>query len=117
MIKRVIYITLINQKNIQTEIHNQFEVFKNDLIHDLDETSFADIYAQTIVYGLFTARLHDPTLATFDRDEAARLLPNSNPFLNKFFQSLRDDLDPRIEWIVDDLIEVFLSCDVKKLLD
>ena len=117
MIKRVIYITLINQKNIQTEIHNQFEVFKNDLIHDLDETSFADIYAQTIVYGLFTARLHDPTLATFDRDEAARLLPNSNPFLKKFFQSLRDDLDPRIEWIVDDLIEVFLSCDVKKLLD
>lgn len=117
MIKRVIYMTLIKKQEQKTEIHNQFEVFKKDLIHDLDETSFADIYAQTIVYWLFTARLHDPTLPTFDRDEAARLLPNSNPFLKKFFQSLRDDLDPRIEWIVDDLIEVFLSCDVKKLLD
>jgi len=117
MIKRVIYMTLINQKDVQTEIHNQFEVFKKDLINDLDETSFADIYAQTIVYGLFTARLHDPTLTTFDRDEAARLLPNSNPFLKKFFQSLRDELDPRIEWIVDDLIEVFLASDVKKLLE
>lgn len=117
MIKRVIYLTLLNQKEIQTEIHNQFEVFKKILVHDLDETSFADIYAQTITYGLFTARLHDPTLPTFDRDEAASLLPKSNPFLKKFFQSLRDDLDPRIEWIVDDLIEVFLACDVKKLLD
>lgn len=117
MIKRVIYMTLINNKREETEIHNQFKVFKKILVHDLDETSFANIYAQTITYWLFTARLHDPTLPTFDRDEAANLLPKSNPFLKKFFQSLRDDLDPRIEWIVDDLVEVFLACDVKKLLE
>jgi hypothetical protein len=108
---------LINNKDIRTEIHNQFDVFKKILVSDLNEESFADIYAQTITYGLFTARLHDPTLPTFDRDEAAQLLPKSNPFLKKFFQSLRDDLDPRIEWIVDDLVEIFLACDVKKLLD
>jgi len=117
MIKRVIYMALVNNKDTQTEIHNQFEIFKKILVHDLDETSFADIYAQTITYGLFTARLHDPTLPTFDRDEAAKLLPKSNPFLKKFFQSLRDDLDSRIIWIVDDLVEIFLACDVKKLLD
>ena len=117
MIKRTIYMALVKGKDENSEIHNQFKVFKSVLVHDLDETGFADIYAQTITYGLFTARLHDPTLETFDRDEAARLLPKSNPFLKKFFQSLRDDLDPRIEWIVDDLIEVFLACDVKKLLD
>lgn len=116
MIKRVIYMTLKNNQDVQTEVHNQYKVFRDVLVHDLDETSFADIYAQTIVYGLFTARLHDPTLPTFDRDEAAKLLPKSNPFLKKFFQSLRDDLDPRIEWIVDDLVEIFLASDVKKLL-
>jgi len=117
MIKRVIYMALMNNKDVKTEIHNQFDVFKNILVHDLNEESFADIYAQTITYWLFTARLHDPTLENFDRDEAARLLPKSNPFLKRFFQSLRDDLDERIEWIVDDLIEIFLACDVKKLLD
>lgn len=117
MIKRVIYLALIKEKDENTEIYNQFETFKKILVHDLDETSFADIYAQTITYWLFTARLHDPTLPTFDRDEAAQLLPKSNPFLKKFFQSLRDDIDSRIEWIVDDLIEVFLACDVKKILD
>ncbi len=117
MIKRAIYLWLLNNKERKTEIHNQFEIFKKTLVHDLDEEGFADIYAQTITYGLFTARLHDPTLETFDRDEAARLLPKSNPFLKRFFQSLRDDLDKWIEWIVDDLIEIFLACDVKKLLD
>ena len=119
MIKRAIYLWLKNSenKNKKIELHNQFEIFKKTLVHDLDEESFADIYAQTITYWLFTARLHDPTLETFDRDEAARLLPKSNPFLKRFFQSLRDDLDEWIEWIVDDLIEIFLACDVKKLLD
>jgi hypothetical protein len=42
--------TLINNKDVQTEIHNQFEIFKKILVHDLDETGFADIYAQTITY-------------------------------------------------------------------
>jgi hypothetical protein len=50
MIKRVIYMTLINNKREETEIHNQFKVFKKILVHDLDETSFANIYAQTITY-------------------------------------------------------------------
>jgi hypothetical protein len=41
---------LINNKNEATEIHNQFDVFKKILVSDLDEESFADIYAQTITY-------------------------------------------------------------------
>jgi hypothetical protein len=60
--------------------------FKSILIHDINNTSFADIYAQTIAYGLFAARYHDPTLATFSRQEAATLIPQSNPFLRKLFQ-------------------------------
>ncbi len=44
--------------------------FKEILIHDIDPKSFADIYAQTVAYGLFAARLHDTTLDTFSRQEA-----------------------------------------------
>ncbi len=115
MIKSVIF-EILQDEDIKSDIHDQYEIFKRILIPDLKEKGFADMYAQTVVYGLFTARLHDPTLLTFDRDEAARLLPKSNPFLKKFFQSLRDDLDQRVEWIVDDLVEVFLATDVKKIL-
>lgn len=107
---------LKDSENCTSELRGQYETFRKVLMHDMKAEDFADVYAQTITYGLFAARLHDPTLTTFDRDEAARLLPKSNPFLRKFFQTLRDDIDPRIEWIVDDLIEVFKACDVKKLL-
>lgn len=61
-------------------LKDQMEAFKDILIHDITAEGFADIYAQTITYGMFAARLHDPTLPTFSRQEAAELIPKSNPF-------------------------------------
>lgn len=61
------------------------KAFKDILIHDIIIKEFADIYAQTIAYGMFAARLHDPTLENFARQEAAELIPKSNPFLRKLF--------------------------------
>ena len=43
-------------------LHNQYESFKQILIHDITPKTFADIYAQTIAYGMFAARLNDPSL-------------------------------------------------------
>jgi hypothetical protein len=63
--------------------------FKEILIHDITPKGFADVYAQTIAYGMFAARLHDPTLPTFSRQEAAELIPKSNPFLRKLFAHCR----------------------------
>jgi predicted helicase len=96
---------------------DQMKAFKEILIHDITPKSFADVYAQTIAYGLFAARLHDPTLPTFSRAEAAELIPKSNPFLRKLFGYIAGpDIDDRIKWIVDSLIEVFLACNVEELL-
>jgi len=44
-----------------TSIQGQYATFKQILIHDLTPKAFADIYAQTLAYGMFAARLHDPT--------------------------------------------------------
>lgn len=52
------------------------EAFKDILIHDITPKEFADVYAQTIVYGMFAARLHDTTPDTFSRHEAATLIEN-----------------------------------------
>ncbi|MDX9960412.1 MAG: type ISP restriction/modification enzyme [Aliarcobacter sp.] len=101
-----------------TELFSQYEVFKKMLIHDMTPKDFADMYAQTITYGMFTARFHDTTLETFTRQEAAELVPHSNPFLRKLFHQLAGyDLDTRISWIVDSLVKIFISTDVKKLLE
>ena len=95
----------------------QLDAFKKHLIHDIEAATFADIYAQTVAYGMFAARLHDPTPATFTRTEAAELIPASNPFLRKFFQHIAGyDLDERICWSVDDLADLFRAADVGELM-
>ncbi len=98
-------------------LKDQLNAFKQILIHDITPKGFADVYAQTIAYGMFAARLHDPTLPTFSRQEAAELIPKSNPFLRKLFGYIAGpDIDDRIKWIVDSLIEIFLACNVEEIL-
>lgn len=105
----------VNQEN--TTLKEQMMAFKDILIHDITPKGFADVYAQTISYGLFAARLHDPTLNTFSRQEAAELIPKSNPFLRKLFGYIAGaDIDDRIKWIVDNLAEIFLACNVEDIL-
>ncbi|NJK51764.1 MAG: N-6 DNA methylase [Leptolyngbyaceae cyanobacterium SU_3_3] len=65
--------------------------------------SFADIYAQTIAYGLFTARVFSYTIderrrrdeadparkeTDFNREDAWELLPETNPFLRRLFRDV-----------------------------
>lgn len=105
----------LTEKN--TELVQQRTAFKDMLIHDIDNQLFADLYSQTIAYGLFVARYHDPTLPTFDRMEAANLIPKSNPFLRKLFQHIAGfDLDIRLKWIVEELVQIFLASDVKDIM-
>lgn len=94
-----------------------FEGFKQILIHDITPKGFADVYAQTIAYGMFAARLYDSTLKTFSRQEAAELIPKSNPFLRRLFGYIAGpDIDDRIKWIVDSLADIFLHCNVQEIL-
>lgn len=100
-----------------TDLQEQMAAFKSILIHDINNTSFADIYAQTIAYGLFAARYHDPSLETFSRLEAASLIPQSNPFLRKLFQYIAGfELDNRLIWLVDELVLIFLATDVASVM-
>lgn len=100
-----------------SEVYNEYETFKKILIHDLTIPQFSDIYAQTISYGLFTARYYDPTLETFSRQEASNLLPKSNPFLRKLFQTIAGyDLDERLKWVVENLVDLLLQTDTKTLM-
>lgn len=98
-------------------LRGQYQAFKDVLIQELKPSDFADIYAQTIAYGMFAARLHDETPENFSREEAAKLIPKTNPFLRQIFNNLAgNDLDERIAWVVDDLVTVFLASDLKKIM-
>lgn len=100
-----------------SSLKDQMAAFKNILIHDIMPEEFADIYAQTIAYGMFAARLHDSSMDSFTRQEAAELIPKSNPFLKKLFGYIAGvEIDDRIIWIVDALAEVFRAADVASIL-
>jgi len=99
------------------ELLKIYEMMKKLLVHDLSEEKFADMYAQTLVYGLFVARYGDSTPDTFSRAEARDLVPASNPFLRHFFDHIvGPNFDVRLGYIVDELCEVFAVSNVQEIV-
>lgn len=110
------FLSLDSDKN--SEITKIYNTIKKLLVHDLEIASFADMYAQTLVYGLFVARYFDETPNNFSRREARELVPKSNPFLRHFFDHITGaDFDKRLEYIVDELCSVFTHADIPKLME
>ncbi|HEY9772160.1 MAG TPA: type ISP restriction/modification enzyme [Coleofasciculaceae cyanobacterium] len=101
-------------------LHQLLTSFQKELLPNLKvsstdekEYSFADIYAQTVAYGLFTARVFsyerhkDDFISTgFNRQTAWDLLPETNPFLRRLFQDIseRSPLE-----LGDELIEAIVE--------
>ncbi len=109
---------------LQTESTDKDELIrmrkfiKDHLIENFTDEDFADMYAQTLVYGLFAARYNDETLESFSRQEARDLVPATNPFLRSFFDHISGTTFPRrLELIVNELCEVFSHADVKMLME
>ncbi len=99
------------------ELIQLYETIKKLLVHDLTPDAFSDMYAQTLVYGLFVARYDDKSPENFSRQEARDLVPNSNPFLRHFFDHIvGPNFDKRLEYIVNELCEVFTHANVQELM-
>lgn len=108
---------LSNRSERNAELVRVYETIKKLLVHDLSEEAFADMYAQTLVYGLFVARFYDESPTSFSRQEARDLIPKSNPLLRHFFDHIvGPNFDKRLEYIVNELCEVFSHADVEKLM-
>ena len=109
-----------NQIAQSKKLEEVMAAVKKILIRDITPEKFADVYAQTIAYGMFAARLHDQTKGAggdFSRDRAAALIPKSNPLLGNFFEHVTGyNLDSRVQWIVDDLADIFRAVDVAELM-
>ena len=89
----------------------------DNLIPELSVEQFADMYAQTIAYGLFAARCETDNGKDFTRHEAAYLIPKTNPFLRKLFNHIAGpDLDESITWAVDDLAQILAWADMEAVL-
>jgi hypothetical protein len=68
------------------KLRKLMKAFQEALIHDLNEDSFADMYAQTIAYGLLSARVSRQSGALV-ADDAALIIPVTNPFLKELMET------------------------------
>jgi uncharacterized protein YktA (UPF0223 family) len=116
-------------------LHGQYEAFKKVLLHDMKEEEFADMYAQTICYGLFAARCYlsdeavwgkdmhaihhgiDGKRGEFTIEKASYLLPKTNPFLRNIFGDIAGPgMDERIAWVVADLVALLREAQMDAVL-
>ena len=92
-----------------------YEAFRKYLIAGLKQEEFADLYSQTITYGLFAARTRSEN--SFNRKLAYDYIPQTIGILKDIFQFISlGKLPPQMEWIIDDISEVLAVTDVKKIL-
>jgi len=127
--------TIFEQEEKTGPLHVHLAAFRKVLLPGLSEDEFADMYAQVIGYGLFAAWCHVEGVSVFGKDKyggfhgmdlkgeqltrehAAYLLPKTNPFLRKIFgQIVGPDLDDRLVWIVDDVVELLREAKMESVL-
>ena len=92
-----------------------YEAFSRFLISGLSKEDFADLYSQTITYGLFAARTRAEN--SFNRKLAYDNIPRTIGILRDVFQFISlGELPRQMEWIIDDIAGVLAVADVNKLL-
>lgn len=115
-----------------SELLSQQEAFQTLLVPDLKPEEFADMYAQTAAYGLFTARVFEHTTLfgaptqnvpdslkndAFSSEKAAYLIPKANPFLRQFFQHIASpNLNNQLRWLIEQIADSLRYADIEKVL-
>ena len=114
---------LVNERQAKLpmfgEIYSLYIKIKEGLQPYLDTATFADMYAQTIVYGLFIARYNDVNPANYNRYEAIGNLRKESALLKLFFShiALATNQHPTLEAVIDKLCRIYRITDVAMLLD
>ena len=96
-----------------SNIHAMLSAFKGTLISTLTPDDSADMYAQTLAYGLFAARCTLPNATNFSRHTAVEALPRSNPFLVQLFYYVTS---PSLEQNAPEQNVIYILDDIASLL-
>ena len=105
-----------DEQNAPGMLSGFFEAFRTYLIGSLAAEDFADLFAQTITYGLFATRIRAGN--GFNRRAAFDNIPHAIGVLRTLFRFVSlDDLPDPLAWCVDDIAEVLAVADVPGILD
>lgn len=106
---------LAQEKDTPGVLAGFFEAFQTYLIGTLTPEDFADLFAQTITYGLFAARTRAGD--GFSRRAAFDNIPHTIGVLRDLFRFISlGDLPEQLAWCVDDIAEVLAVADAPGIL-
>jgi len=115
--KRARFLEQILQEELSKEnqeVTRFYKAFQEELIESLTPERFADLYAQTITYGLFAARMKVQN--GFKRETAWEFIPESLSLLKEIFYSMTGPHFPEsLSWIVDDISQVLEKADISSI--
>src|SRR4051812_47620049 len=111
-------INAFEQKEISDHLWDLYSSFQEALLPDLKESEFADMLAQMMTYGLFTMRCNHTQKSTFHREDAAKEITCTNPFLRKLFSTIAGpELDDEpFMGFVDELVQILALTDMETVL-
>jgi predicted helicase len=115
---RDITVQAFDKREASDTLKGLYEAFKTVLLPDLPHAEFADMFAQTLAYGLFAARYNHHSKEPFNRSDAAKEIPRTNPFLRKLFSTIAGadfDDEPFIGF-VNELTQVLGVTDMDAVL-
>jgi len=99
-----------------SELAGLYQAFKTYLLAGLEPREFADLYAQTIAYGLLVARSR--ASGRFDRATVDRHIPQTNGILRQVFRYVSlATTPPEIAWIIDDIVDLLAPAPMGKIFD
>lgn len=97
-----------------SELTGFYRTLASHLFSRLSEPEFADLYAQTVAYGLLAARCWED--GELDRRTLYERIPPASGILRDVFRYISLSPPPEIEWIVDDLVDLLRPARWKRTL-
>jgi predicted helicase len=93
-----------------------YHAFKKYLIHDLSKKDFADLYSQTLIFGLFTAATR--CKGKLKRELAIKYIPSANGILHDVFEFISlGEVPQQLKCSMDDIVHVINSVNASKMLN
>jgi len=118
---RLATVTALEEESSDGELRQLKQGFSEVLLPDIADGEFADMYAQTISYGLFAARVGHAQAAggdRFTRRTAGTYIPATNPFLRRLFNTIVEtDAVAQIDWAIEDLVQLLSQVDMGGILE
>lgn len=110
---RDVIIETYEKDEVSVFLRGWYDEFSKTLIPNIPVSQFADMYAQTIAYGLFAARFNYDEATPFERSKVAAELPKTNPFLRELFELITGSrlVEEPYAGFVEDIIRLLAHTD------